>query len=328
MKKKIKIGILGYGFMGKKHREVINSSELFELTAIIDHAKSHYEENNSIAVYSDLKSFIQSDRNTEAVVVATPNFLHFENAKELLHNNYHVIIEKPFCTNNNQVAELEDLSNITGKQVYSIMQNRNAPISVWLKDLLKKDILGDIYMVQTNCFWNRNENYYLPKSWRGTKQMDGGILFTQFSHFADMILWIFGDIQNVQAKLKTFRHKNLIEIEDTGSVNFDFVNGGMGNIQFTTAAYEKNIESSMTIIAENGSIKISGQYFDQIEFCNIKDYDLNNGLTATDNLRNLLQDYSNFYEIVHHTKVNTSVFEDGRMLISFLEKVYNTPENN
>ena len=158
--------------------------------------------------------------------------------------------------------------------------------------------------------------------------MDGGILFTQFSHFADMILWIFGDIQNVQAKLKTFRHKNLIEIEDTGSVNFDFVNGGMGNIQFTTAAYEKNIESSMTIIAENGSIKISGQYFDQIEFCNIKDYDLNNGLTATDNLRNLLQDYSNFYEIVHHTKVNTSVFEDGRMLISFLEKVYNTPENN
>ena len=208
------------------------------------------------------------------------------------------------------------------------MQNRNAPISVWLKDLVKKDILGDIYMVQTNCFWNRNENYYLPKSWRGTKQMDGGILFTQFSHFADMILWIFGDIQNVQAKLKTFRHKNLIEIEDTGSVNFDFVNGGMGNIQFTTAAYEKNIESSMTIIAENGSIKISGQYFDQIEFCNIKDYDLNNGLTATDNLRNLLQDYSNFYEIVHHTKVNTSVFEDGRMLISFLEKVYNTPENN
>jgi predicted dehydrogenase len=158
------------------------------------------------------------------------------------------------------------------KHVFAVMQNRYSPPSVWIKELVESGKLGKIYMMQLNCYWNRDDRYYKPGSWHGSKVLDGGTLFTQFSHFIDIMYWLFGDIDNIKGKFNDFNHKDLTDFEDSGFVSFDFVNGGMGCINYSTSVWNQNLESSMTIIAENGSIKIGGQYMNEVEYCHIKDY--------------------------------------------------------
>jgi predicted dehydrogenase len=154
------------------------------------------------------------------------------------------------------------------------MQNRYSPPSVWIKEIVSKGILGKIFMVQLNCYWNRDNRYYKNGTWHGTKKLDGGTLFTQFSHFIDIMYWLFGDVQDISSRLRDFNHNDLTEFEDSGIVNFEFVNGGIGSINFSTAVWDKNLESCMTIIAENGSVKIGGQYMDKVEYCHIKNYNM------------------------------------------------------
>jgi UDP-N-acetyl-2-amino-2-deoxyglucuronate dehydrogenase len=158
------------------------------------------------------------------------------------------------------------------KQVFCVMQNRYSPPSQWLKELIEKKILGKIFLVQINCYWNRDDRYYKKGNWHGTKDMDGGTLFTQFSHFVDIMYWLFGDIKNIHSKLNVFNHKGLTDFEDSGFVTFDFVNGGSGSFSYSTSVWDKNLESSLTIIAENGTVKIGGQYMNEVEYCHIKDY--------------------------------------------------------
>ena len=159
------------------------------------------------------------------------------------------------------------------------MQNRYSPPSVWLKNVVQEKIIGDIFMVQLNCYWNRDERYYLPAgkagkhdSWKGKQHLDGGTLFTQFSHWIDLLYWMFGDITDIQAKFADFNHATLTEFEDSGFVNFRFVNGGMGSINYSTSVWDKNLESSITIVGSTGSVKVGGQYMDTVEYCHIKDY--------------------------------------------------------
>jgi predicted dehydrogenase len=158
------------------------------------------------------------------------------------------------------------------RHVFGVMQNRFSPPSVWIKDMIESGRLGEIYMVQLNCYWNRDERYYTPSSWHGKKELDGGTLYTQFSHFIDILYWLFGDLKNIHSRLFDFKHKDLTEFEDSGFVTFDFVHGGSGILNFSTAIWDKNLESSMTIIAEKGSVKIGGQYMDKVEYCHVKDY--------------------------------------------------------
>jgi predicted dehydrogenase len=152
------------------------------------------------------------------------------------------------------------------------MQNRYSPPSIWLKEIVDKKRLGDIYMVQINCYWNRDERYYTKGKWHGTRQLDGGTLFTQFSHFIDIMFWLFGDIKHIGGRLTSFNHKQTTEFEDSGFVHFDFINGGMGCINFSTSVWNQNLESSLTIIAEKGTVKVGGQYMNEVEYCSIRDY--------------------------------------------------------
>ena len=110
--------------------------------------------------------------------------------------------------------------------------------------------------------------------WKGTQDLDGGTLYTQFSHFIDIMYWLFGDIDNIQGKFKDFIHQESTDFEDSGFISFDFINGGMGCINYSTAVAQQNLESSITIIGENGSVKIGGQYMNEVEVCNIKDYQM------------------------------------------------------
>jgi predicted dehydrogenase len=192
-----------------------------------------------------------------------------------LESRKHVVIEKPMALNKQDAEKVIFKALHVHKHVFAVMQNRYSPPSAWIKELIESDKLGQIYMVQLNCYWNRDNRYYKPESWHGKLDLDGGTLFTQFSHFIDLMYWLFGDIQNIQSRFNNFNHSKLTEFkEDSGVLQFEFVNGGMGCVNFSTSIWDCNLESSMTIIAENGSVKIGGQYMDKVEYCHVKDYQM------------------------------------------------------
>ena len=208
----------------------------------------------------------------EVVNIATPNGLHAEQALKCLEARKHVVIEKPMALHKQDAEKVIFKALQVNRHVFAVMQNRYSPPSVWIKELIEDHLLGKIYMVQVNCYWNRDDRYYKKGSWHGKADLDGGTLFTQFSHFIDIMYWLFGDIEDIQARFADFNHEKSTDFEDSGLVSFRFVNGGMGCINYSTSIWNQNLESSMTIIAEKGSVKIGGQYMNEVEVCHIEGY--------------------------------------------------------
>jgi len=204
--------------------------------------------------------------------VCTPNGLHIEHSIKALNAHKHVVCEKPLGLTKADCEQVIYKALQMSKYFFTVMQNRYSPPSLWIKEVVDQGLLGKIFMVQVNCYWNRDDRYYKKGGWKGSKDLDGGTLFTQFSHFIDIMYWLFGDITDIQAQFDDFTHKNSTDFEDSGFVNFRFVNGGMGSLNYSTSVYDKNLESSLTIIAENGAVKIGGQYMNEVEYCHIKDY--------------------------------------------------------
>ena len=273
---KIKFAVIGCGHIGKRHAEMIKRNDECELSALIEINRDTYQALNdlfpAVPVFNSLESFLQSDTKAEVLNIATPNGLHAAQALQALDNNMHIVIEKPMGLTKAGTEEIIFKALSKNKQVFCVMQNRYSPPSAWLKKMMETGLLGQVYMVQINCYWNRDERYYKKEGWHGKKDLDGGTLFTQFSHFVDLMYWVFGDIKNIQARFSDFNHATLTDFEDSGMVSFDFLNGGIGCLNYSTSVWDKNLESSMTIIAENGAIKVGGQYMDKVEYCHIKNY--------------------------------------------------------
>ncbi len=276
MSQKFNFVIIGCGHIGKRHAAKVASNPEANLVALVD-IKPHEElglESYDVPFFNSIEELIASGIDFDIANICTPNGLHAKHSIEMLKHKKHVVCEKPMGLSRAECMAMIKQAEEVDKHIFCVMQNRYSPPSVWIKDVLKKGILGEIYMVQINCYWNRDERYYTGKNWHGTKELDGGTLFTQFSHFIDMMVWLFGDIYNIQARFADFNHQTLTEFEDSGNVSFDFVNGGMGNFNYSTSVAHQNLESSLTIIAEKGSVKIGGQYMDKVEVCDIKNYEM------------------------------------------------------
>jgi len=272
--KKIRFAVVGCGHIGKRHAEMITRDAGAELVALCDVLP---REELGIGIYevpffSNLEELLRSDIPIDVVNICVPNGLHAPLAIQAIETGCNVVIEKPMALTLADAERVVYKSLKYRKQVFCVMQNRYSPPSVWIKQMVDSGKLGKIYMVQLNCYWNRDERYYKTSSWHGNKQLDGGTLFTQFSHFIDIMYWLFGDICNIQARFADFNHQELTDFEDSGIVNFDFVNGGMGCLNYSTSVWDKNMESSILIVSENGSVKIGGQYMNEVEYCHIKDY--------------------------------------------------------
>jgi predicted dehydrogenase len=275
----INFAVVGCGHIGKRHAEMISRNQESRLLALID-VKDRANlgiDQYDVPFYNTLEDFLKSPeaQQTDVVNIASPNGFHASQAMQCLESRKHVVIEKPMALNKQDAEKVIFKALHVHKHVFAVMQNRYSPPSAWIKELIESDKLGQIYMVQLNCYWNRDNRYYKPESWHGKLDLDGGTLFTQFSHFIDLMYWLFGDIQNIQSRFNNFNHSKLTEFkEDSGVLQFEFVNGGMGCVNFSTSIWDCNLESSMTIIAENGSVKIGGQYMDKVEYCHVKDYQM------------------------------------------------------
>lgn len=273
---KIRFAVVGCGHIGKRHAEMVKREEGAELVALCD-IRPQEElgiENYPVPFFSNMSDLLQAGLDLDVINICVPNGLHAQLAIQALETGHHVVIEKPMALTLADAEKVVYTSLKYRKQVFCVMQNRYSPPSVWIKEMVESGRLGKIYMVQLNCYWNRDDRYYKPGGWHGDAQLDGGTLFTQFSHFIDIMYWLFGDICNIQARFADFNHQHSTAFEDSGFVNFSFVNGGMGCLNYSTAVWDKNMESSMLIIAENGSVKIGGQYMNEVEYCHIKDYNM------------------------------------------------------
>ena len=274
--KKINFAIIGAGHIGKRHGEMIRRDSESELVAMVD-SRSQAEcdaDHFDVPFFSSMEELFAADLDIDVVNICTPNGLHAQQSLLALDNGKHVVCEKPLGLSKDNCERVIHTSLQKSKHVFCVMQNRYSPPSVWIKSVIEDGILGEIFMVQLNCYWNRDDRYYKKGGWKGTSDLDGGTLFTQFSHFIDIMYWLFGDIDNIQGKFSDFTHHNSTDFEDSGFVNFNFTNGGMGSLNYSTAVANQNLESSMTIIGKNGSVKIGGQYMNEVEVCNIKSYEM------------------------------------------------------
>jgi len=279
MHRKIRFAVVGLGHIGKRHCQMILDNPNCELVDICDIDSSKGAE---LVIkgnfYESIEKLLSNGKTTDIVSICTPNGLHAKHSIQVLEAQKHVLVEKPMALTKLDCEAVIFMALQQSKQVFCVMQNRYSPPANWLKNIVDNDVLGKIFLVEINCYWNRDDRYYLPDNkkhlWHGDKELDGGTLFTQFSHFIDLMYWVFGDIKNVKTRLADFNHEYSTDFEDTGVVHFDFLKGGLGSLTYSTAVFDKNMESTITVIGEKGTIKLGGQYMNEILYCHVKDYDM------------------------------------------------------
>lgn len=324
--------LIGCGRIGNRHAEhICNNGNLVAVCDIDKTKADDFGLRYKAKTFYTIDDFIDSNIHADVVSICSPNGLHAEHSIKALRAGFHVLCEKPMAINVADCGLMIQESEKANKRLFVIKQNRFNPPVVELKKLIENKTLGRIYSVQLNCFWNRNTDYYETSDWKGTKKLDGGTLFTQFSHFVDLLYYLIGDISDVAAFTDNFNHKKEIEFEDTGVVAFKFYNGALGTINYTVNSFAKNMEGSITIFAEKGTVKIGGQYLNELEYQSIENYTIDN--LPKGNPPNLYGNYigsmsnhdklyENVIDVLNNGgTINTNSFE-GLKTVEIIEKIY------
>ena len=331
----VRFAVCGFGHIGKRHATMVLRNPECQLVAAIDpdaaqHAAAATQFN--IPAYGDMASYLATGPEADVICIASPNSSHAALAIEALKAGRHVVIEKPMGLSKADCEEVIFTALNAHKLVFCVMQNRYSPPSAWLKEVVSSGRLGKIFTVQVNCYWNRDARYYKPGNWKGSMETDGGTLYTQFSHFVDIMFWLFGDIKNVQSRFYDFNHQSQTQFEDSGLVSFDFVKGGAGTLNFSTAVWDANLESSITIVGEKGSIKVGGQYMNQVDYCHIEGYqmpELAEASPANDyghykgSAANHHFVIENVVDTLRGRTIATTNALEGMKVVEIIEKIYN-----
>lgn len=334
---KVKFGIVGCGRIAQRHAEHISNNG--ELSAVCDidlDKASRLALLYGARVYQNIEDLLASEKDLEIISICSPNGLHAEHTIKSLDSGFHVLCEKPMAINVHDCGEMIKAAERNNKRLFAIKQNRFNPPVAAVKSAIDEGKLGKIYSIQLSCFWNRNEDYY-KNSWKGTNNLDGGTLYTQFSHFIDLLYWIVGDVKYAYAITGNFAHQNVIEFEDTGVVALEFYNGTIGTINYTVNSFGKNMEGSLTIFGEKGTVKIGGQYLNELEYQNIQDFefkDLPIGNTANNygqyqgSMSNHDKIYENVVDVLHNGgSISTNSFE-GLKTVEIIDKIYLSAKKN
>lgn len=331
MKQDLRFAIVGCGRIAQRHAEHIDHyGTLVAVCDIIPEKAFTLAERYHARSYRDLDSLLSENAGVHVVSVCSPNGLHASHSIKALNAGHHVLCEKPMAITVHDCGEMIKAAERANKRLFVVKQNRLNPPVVAVKKAIDEGRLGKIFSIQLNCFWNRSTEYY-KDSWRGTLDLDGGTLFTQFSHFIDLIYWMIGDVKNVQSFRKNFAHKH-IAFEDTGVVIMEFTNGAIGALNYTVNSYAKNMEGSLTIFGEKGTVKIGGQYLNELEYQNIEGYKIDNlpaGNIANSygNYQGSMSNHDKVYEnlvdvLMNNAAISANSFE-GLKSVEIIEKIYN-----
>ncbi|EOG4149058.1 TPA: Gfo/Idh/MocA family protein [Vibrio cholerae] len=273
---KIKIAVVGCGRISKNHFgsiEQLNSE--FELVAVCDNNQqvlSEHQERYKVPGYLSIDDLLESEK-LDLVTLCTPSGLHASQAIKAANAGVHVITEKPMATKWEDGLAMVKACDEAGVRLFVVKQNRRNSTLQLLKRAVAEKRFGKIHMVHLNVFWTRPQEYYDRAKWSGTWDMDGGAFMNQATHYVDLMHWLIGPVESIHAMTSTHRD---IEVEDTGVVNIKWRNGALGSMAVTMCTYPNNLEGSITILGEKGTVRIGGVAVNEIQewnFSESKDYD-------------------------------------------------------
>jgi predicted dehydrogenase len=345
MNNPLNFALVGCGNIATEHATQIMRVGKLVAVADIDFNKAQQlGEQYGVPFFETAAALYATIQELDLVVIATPNGLHAAQAIEAMQAGYHVLVEKPIALNVGDIYQMQAVAAQTNKQVFSVMQNRFNPPVKLIHQLLQQQALGLIKQVEVNCFWHRPAAYY-TNSWHGTMALDGGTLFTQFSHFVDLLCWLFGKVETVNAQFKNTSHQGLIEFEDEGKVDIKFESGIHASMNYSVNEPIVNREGSLTIFSSKGMIKSGGSYLNTLEF-DVNDTvlgaELQNHLDEMNNDQYAPNDYGHYkgsmrnhhlvYDslqntLMHQTPYYTSI-EEAKNTIELINLIYQARKLN
>ena len=264
--RKVRFALIGCGRIAQNHFESINKhSDRAELVAVCDTdpaALARAVETTKACGFTTLTDLL-ARAQADCIVLTTPSGLHSMQAAEVARAGIDVMTEKPMATRWHDGLSMVQACDQAGVRLFVVKQNRRNPTLQLLKRAVEQERFGRIYMVNVNVFWTRPQSYYDSAVWRGTWEFDGGAFMNQASHYVDLLDWICGSVESVMAYTGTLARN--IEVEDTGVAALKWRNGAMGSINVTMLTYPKNLEGSITVLGEKGSVRVGGVAANKIE---------------------------------------------------------------
>jgi UDP-N-acetyl-2-amino-2-deoxyglucuronate dehydrogenase len=264
--RKIRFALVGCGRIAANHFSALRAhAERCELAAVcdIDPARlARAADATGAAPYASLERML-AKCDADACVVATPSGLHPQHAVQIARSGRHVITEKPMATRWEDAKRMVAACDTAGVRLFVVKQNRRNATLQLLKRAIDKKRFGRLYMVALNVFWSRPQDYYDSAAWRGTWEFDGGAFMNQASHYVDLIDWIVGPVESLQAYTATLARD--IEVEDTGVLSLRWRNGALGSLNVTMLAYPHNLEGSITVLGEKGTVRIGGVAVNEVQ---------------------------------------------------------------
>lgn len=264
--RKIRFALVGCGRIAKNHFDSIkqhaNDAELAGVCDIDENALSAAAAYTGAKPYSNLTALLK-DSNADVIILTTPSGLHADQAVQIANAGKHVITEKPMATRWQDGLRMVKACDEAGVQLFVVKQNRRNATLQLLKKAVESKRFGRIYMVNINVFWTRPQSYYDQAAWRGKWEFDGGAFMNQASHYVDLLDWIIGPIESLHAYTATLERD--IEVEDTGVINVRWRSGALGSMNVTMLTYPQNLEGSITIIGEKGTVRVGGVAVNEIQ---------------------------------------------------------------
>ncbi|MDP4087220.1 MAG: Gfo/Idh/MocA family oxidoreductase [Bacillota bacterium] len=337
---KLKFAILGCGRISYKHIEaLVNNVEEAELVAVCDiveskavSRKEQYEKdipNSNVKVYTDYKEMLKNE-NIDVVTIASESGYHAEHAKDCINAGTHVLIEKPMALSVQDADDIIALAKEKEKKVCVSHQNRFNPPIQKLRRAIEEGRFGRILNGTARILWTRDNNYYKQAPWRGTKELDGGTLMNQCIHNIDLLQWMMGsEVERVHAERSTFLRD--IEMEDFGAILVRFKNGSIGIIEGSACVYPKNLEETLSIFGETGTVVIGGLAVNEIktwQFADERDYDHEQNNTEIDNVygQGHTPLYKDLIDAIHHNTEPLINGEEGKKAMEIILKAYDVSE--
>lgn len=231
---------------------------------------SQYED---IPFYQSVEELLGRGRDSfDIASICVPNGLHYQISLQLLEAGKSLLIEKPAVLHLEDGRKLLSVAQEKGSHLYSVLQNRFTPVSQWLHQIVQEGKLGELYHIELQCLWNRDERYYLPRKWHGDSKLDGGTLFTQYSHFLDLLIWCFGKPKVLSGSFYNYNHLQTIDFEDSGVVQLSFSPKTTGVLTYSTAVYGTNCGVRLTVLGEKGCVVLDGPFMNRLVHCAIEGY--------------------------------------------------------
>ena len=279
----IRLALVGCGRISRNHLDAIGKIPELQLVSVCDLVAERAvqaAEQAGVPWFTDLERML-AEVPSDAVVVATPSGLHPQHGIMAARAGRHVISEKPMAISLAAADALVQACDDHQVQLFVVKQNRLNPPIVLLKRALDRGRFGRLYMANCTVRWTRPQEYYDQAPWRGTWEFDGGAFMNQASHYVDLVQWIVGPVESVMAKTATLARR--IEAEDSGVAVLKFRSGAIGAIEVTMLTFPRNLEGSITILGEKGTVKIGGTAVNKVEHWQFADYDDDDKLVEQSN---------------------------------------------